>query len=187
MALNYTGMSTTFRTLGQAGAITPPQTIFTLENLATSSVTVVIRRLVLQMDGTGALTAVMPQIKVGRFATPSTAVGTTLAKISFDSGQASSTLVQCRGGTASDGGAAVTVISPTATYMWQQYGFRLHTQVGQVLAPDFDLMPILVSDQNYTFKLLAGEGIGVYVVTATTASNPATNHYIVNCSWQEYL
>jgi hypothetical protein len=180
----FMGMGTTFRTLGQAGAITNPQCVFTIENLAGSSVTVVIRRLVIQMDATAALAAVMPQLKTCRFATPGTG-GTTLTKAKLDTTQASSTLVQIRGGTASDGGTAVTLTVTAGTYCWQQYGMRLHTAVGQVLAPDSDMMPVLIATPTYYMKLAPGEGLACQIVTAVTTSNPATNHYFVNCVWDE--
>ena len=177
-------MATTFRTLGQN--IATGQFLFTIENLATSAVTVYVRRLVVQMDATAVLTAVMPQVKVFRF-TPAAGGGTTLAKGTFDSAQASSTLVQLRGATASDGGAAVTLTTITpGTMLWQQYCMRLHTAVGQVLAPDNNLLPALVDQVGvFDFKLLANEALGVQIVTAASVSNPATNFWFVNCVWTE--
>jgi hypothetical protein len=181
----FTGMVTTFRTLGAAGALAPPQCLFTLENLAGSSVTVIVRRLVLQLDCTAAYVNIMPQLKLSRFATPSSPVGTTLAKGTAISSQASSTLVQARGATASDGGAAVTLLSPHGFYLWQQYATRQHTIIAQIQSIDSDMLPVLCADIDYEFRLYAGEGIAVHIVTPTTVANPATNHYFVNCVWEE--
>jgi len=179
----YTGMVTTFKTIG--GLTQPNQYLFSVENLATSGTVVTIRRLLVQMDATAVLTAVMPLVRTVRTGTPATG-GTTLAKGSFDLTQASSTLVQCRGATASDLGAAVTLTPATlGTVQWQQFGMRMHTVVGQVLAPDFDMLPSLVADTNYNYKLAAGEGLSVYFTTPTTTSNPTTNFYFVNCVWSE--
>lgn len=181
----FMGMVTTFRTVGQAGQIAIPHCIFTIENLAGSSVIVTVRRLLVQMDVTAVFSGVMPQLKTLRFSTPAPVVGTTLAKGTADSAQASSTLVQCRGANASDGGSAVTLTTPAGMYHWQQYGNKQHSAVGQIQAVDCDMLPALVADSNYQFKLLAGQGLGIHVVTSVTASNPATNHYFVNCVWQE--
>jgi len=179
----YTGMASTFKTIG--GVTQPNQYLFSIENLATSGTVVSIRRLLVQMDATAVLTAVMPLIRSVRHGTPS-AGGTTLAKGSFDLTQASSTLVQCRGATASDLGTAVTLTPVTlGAVQWQQFGMRMHTAVGQVLAPDFDMLPIIVADVNFNYKLAAGEGLSVYYTTPTTTSNPATNFYFVNCVWSE--
>lgn len=169
----------TFRTLGAAATT---QTIFSLENTAGSAVTVKLRRLLVQMDATAALTAVMPLIKTSRpTAIPSG--GTTLSKGQWQTANTSAANVIARGATASDGGAATAITATPGTVVWQQYCMRLHTAAGQVLAPDNNLLPALVDTQDFT--LAAGESLMVQIVAAATTSNPATNHYFVNCAWEE--
>jgi hypothetical protein len=169
----------TFRTLGAAATT---QNLFSLENTAGSAVTVKIRRLLVQMDATAALTAVMPLIKTSRpTAIPSG--GTTLSKAQWNTANTSAANVIARGATASDGGTATAITATPGTIAWQQYCMRLHTAVGQVLAPDNNLLPALVDTQDFT--LAAGEALLVQIVAAATTSNPATNHYFVNCAWEE--
>lgn len=171
----------TFRTLGAAATT---QTLFTLENTAGSAVTVNVRRLLVQMDATAVLTTFMPIIKTSRpTALPSG--GTTLSKAQFDTTASSVANVVARGATASDGGVATAITATPGTVAWQQYCMRLHTAVGQVLAPDNNLLPTMVDTSGYEFKLRAGESLMVQIVAAATTSNPATNYYFVECVWEE--
>ena len=179
----YTGAVATFRTLGSAAT---PQTLFTLENTAGSAVTVRIRRLLVQLDATAVLTAVMPQVKTSRVSGALPSGGTTLTKGTFDSTQTSAANVVARGATASDGGAATAITATAGTVHWQQYTMRMHTVVGQVLAPDNNLLPTLIENSGtFDFKLAAGEALMVQVVASVGTSNPATNHWFVNCVWDE--
>lgn len=168
----------TFRQVGNAATT---QNLLTIENIDSTKL-VYVRRLVVQMDATAALTSVMPLIKVAR-ATGVPTGGTTLNKGLFDTTKTSNANTIVRGSTASDGGANS---GPTATpgdVLWQQYGMRLHTAVGQVLGPDNNVLPLLVDTQN--FVLRQNEALVVQVVAAAGGSNPATNHYFVNICWEE--
>lgn len=168
----------TFRQIGNAATL---QNLFSIENIDSTKL-VYVRRLVVQMDALAVLTAVMPLIKTGR-ATGVPSGGTTLAKGLFDTNNSSNANTICRGSTATDGGSNS---GPTATMgdvLWEQFGMREHTQVGQILAPDFDAMPVLVDTQN--FILRQNQALLVAVVAAAGSSNPATNHYFVGCVWEE--
>ena len=171
----------TFRTLGNAATT---QTLFTLENTTGSAVTVNVRRLLVQMDATAALTTFMPLIKTSRSSAIPTG-GTTLSKAQFDTTQSSVANVTARGATASDGGAATAITATPGTIIWQQMAMRMHTLVGQVLAPDNNLLPTLVENSGYEFKLAANQALMVQIVAAATTSNPNTNHYFVECVWEE--
>lgn len=168
----------TFRQVGNAGTT---QNLLTIDNIdATKLVTV--RRLSVQMDATVALTAVMPLIKCSRI-TAAASGGSTLTKVPFNTSNTSNANTVVRGSTASDGGANS---GPTATpgdIVWQQYGMRLHTAVGQVLGLDNNCLPLLVDTQNYVLK--QDEGLVVHIVAAAGSSNPATNHYFVQVVWEE--
>jgi hypothetical protein len=170
----------TFRTLGTAAT---PHTLFSLENTAGSAVSVRVRRLLVQMDATAVLTTFMPLIKTSRVSGALPSGGTTLAKSSFVTANASAANVVARGATASDGGVATAITATPGTVAWQQYGMRLHTAVGQVLAPDNNQLPALV--ETFTFSLVAGEALMVQIVAAAGTSNPATNYYFVACTWEE--
>lgn len=168
-------------TFRQVGSAATPQNLFTIENIDATKL-VYVRKIVVQMDATAALTAVMPLIRFCRTTGVPTG-GTTLNKVQFDTNNASNANTICRGQTATDGGA---LSGPTATAsdtMWQQYGMRLHTAVGQVLAPDFDMAPIIIDTQNLILR--QNQAFMVQIVAAAGSSNPATNHYIVNCVWEE--
>ena len=168
----------TFRTVGSAAT---PQNLFSLENVDPSKL-VYVRRLIIQMDATAALTAVMPLLKVSR-ATGVPTGGTTLNKGQFDTNNASNANTIARGQTASDGGA---LSGPTATAgdtIWQQFGMRLHTAVGQVLGVDNNQLPSLADTKDLILR--QNQAILVQVVAAAGSSNPNTNHYFVQCVWEE--
>lgn len=170
--------ASTFRQIGNAATT---QNLFTIENIDSTKL-VYVRRILFQMDATAVLVAVMPIIKTSR-ATGVPTGGTVLAKGLFDTANSSNANTICRGSTASDGGANS---GPTATpgdIIWQQFGMRLHTAVGQVLAPDNNCLSYLVETNN--FILRQNQALLVQVVAALAASNPATNHYFVECVWEE--
>jgi hypothetical protein len=166
-----------FRTLGAAATT---QNFFTIMNGDASKV-VRVRRMTMQMDATAALTAVMPLVKTCRISSASG--GTALTKVDWDSNSASDADVVCRGATASDGGGATAITATPGTTLWQQYGMRLHTAVGQVLGSDNNMLSIIC--ENTPVVLRPGEGLLVHIVAAATSSNPATNHYFVQCAWTE--
>jgi hypothetical protein len=179
MAVTFQGSAASFRTLGSAAT---PQTLFTLENTAGSAVIVNLRRVVVQLDATAVLVAVMPLIKASRpAAIPSG--GTTLSKVGFDSLLSSAANVIARGATASDGGGATAITATAGSILWQQYCMRLHTAVGQVLAPDNSLIPALCDVTPILLR--AGEAIMFQIVASAGTSNPATNHYFVQAFWTE--
>jgi len=168
----------TFRTIG---AVATAQNFFTLFNGHASKV-VRVRRLVFQMDATAVLTTFMPIKKCCRVAAASG--GTALNKVDWDSAAASDALVVARGANASDGGAATAITAtPTTQTLWQQFGMRMHTVVGQVLGPDNNMLPVIVETNPVILR--PGEGLLVHLVAAATTSNPVTNHYFVTCAWTE--
>lgn len=181
MAL-FTGLTTTFRTLGNAATT---HTLFTLENTAGSARIITVRRLLVQLDATALLSAVMPQVKTSRTSGLPSA-GTTLAKGTFDTAQSSVANVVARGATASDGGGATAITATPGDIHWQQYCMRMHSVVGQVLAPDNNLLPQLLENPSLPpFLIRANEAIMVQVIAVVGTSNPATNNWFVSCCWEE--
>jgi hypothetical protein len=167
-----------FRTLGTAAT---PQNLMTIENIDATKL-VYIRRIVVQLDATAVLVSVMPQVKLSR-ATAVPTGGTALNKGQFDTANASNanTIIRC--GTASDGGVATAITSTAGTTLWQQYCMRMHTVVGQVLAPDNNVAPLLVDTQDLILR--QNQALLIQVVASAGASNPATNHWFCNIVWEE--
>lgn len=167
-----------FRTLGSAAT---PHNLLTIENIdATKLVT--IRRLTVQLDATAVLVSVMPLVKTSR-ATAVPTGGTALGKALFDTNNASNANTIVRGATASDGGVATAITATAGTSIWQQYCMRMHTVVGQVLAPDNNVLPLLVETNNLILR--QNQALLVQIVSSAGASNPATNHWFCNVVWEE--
>jgi len=167
-----------FRTLGTAAT---PHNLITIENIDATKL-VYIRRIALQLDATAVLVAVMPQAKASR-ATAVPTGGTVLAKAQFDTNNASNANTIVRGATASDGGVATAITATAGTTLWQQYCMRMHTVVGQVLAPDNSGVPILVDTQDLILR--QNQALLIQVVASAGSSNPATNHWFANIVWEE--
>jgi len=165
----------TFRTIGSTAS---PQNIMTIENIDSTKL-VYVRRVTLQMDATAVLTSVMPLMKTARTTGVPTG-GTTLSKGQFDTGASSNANTIVRGACSSDGGALSGPAATAGTVIWEQFAMRLHTAVGQVLAPDNNMLPQLVDTQN--FILRQNEALLFYLL-GTAA--PITNHYICEIVWEE--
>jgi len=177
-----TGLVTVFRTLGNA---LTTQSIFSIENASGSAVLVGVRRLTVQMDATAVLITQVAQIKAFRISAGVSGGGTTLTKGQRHTTDAASASVVCRGATASDGGAATAITGTLdVAAIWQQYGMRLHTAVGQVLTPDNTVLPDICQDEPLILR--ANQAIVVQVQGVVTTGNPATNHWLVNCVWDEF-
>ena len=167
-----------FRTLGSAAT---PHNLFTIENIdATKLVT--LRRLTVQLDATAVLVSVMPQVKLSR-ATAVPTGGTVLSKAQFDTNNASNANTIVRGATASDGGVATAITSTAGTSIWQQYCMRMHTVVGQVVAPENNVAPTLIEVDGIILR--QNQALLVQIVASAGASNPATNHWVANVVWEE--
>lgn len=167
-----------FRTLGTAAT---PQNLFTIENIDATKL-IYIRRLTVQLDATAVLVSVMPQVKVSRSVAVPTG-GTVLSKAQFNTANASNANSIVRGGNASDGGVATAITATAGTSIWQQYCMRMHTVVGQVLALDNNVLPLLVETENLILR--QNQALLVQVVASAGASNPATNHWFCNVVWEE--
>jgi hypothetical protein len=165
-----------FRILGNAATA---HNLFVIYNTHATRI-VTVRRMVMQMDATAALTAVMPIVRSCRIASYSG--GTALSKIDWGT-DASNAAIQVVGANAADNGAATAITAtPTAT-LWQQYGMRMHTLVGQVQGIDNNVVSAI--SENYPIRLALNQGLLVHIVAAAAASNPNTNHYFVQCAWEE--
>lgn len=165
-----------FRILGNAATA---HNLFVIYNTHATKV-VDVRRLVMQMDATAVLTAVMPIVKTCRIASYSG--GTAMSKIDWGA-TASDAAVQVYAANASDGGAATAITATPTAALWQQYGMRLHTAVGQVQGIDNNVVTSI--SESYPIRLAQNQGLLVHIVAAAGTSNPNTNHYFVECAWEE--
>lgn len=166
-----------FRTLGSAAT---PHNLLTIANIDVTKL-VTVRTIIIQMDATAVLTAVMPLNKLSR-ATGVPTGGTTLNKAQFDTGNASNANTIVRGATASDGGVATAITATAGTTLWQEYGMRMHTVVGQVLSP-VSYLPKIIEVKDLILR--QDQALLVQVVASAGTSNPATNHYSVCVVWDE--
>lgn len=179
---SYKGMVSTFRTIGR---IATAQNLFSIFNTAGSTVLVAVRRVSIQMDTTTALTVVSPVMRTARMTADATN-GTALTKVPVDTLLTSNASVTVKGDASADGTNSGTTLTstPAAAKGWGQFVMRLHTAAGQVIMDDEAMIPQLSDDDPVILR--AGEGLLVHVVAAATTSNPASNHYIVNCMWEEF-
>jgi hypothetical protein len=165
-----------FRILGNAATA---HNLFVIINTGATRV-VTVRRLVMQMDCTAVLTAFMPLVKTCRIAAATG--GTAMTKIDWGT-VASTADVQILAANASDGGAATAITATPGATLWQQFGMRMHTLVGQVQGLDNNVLSAI--SETFPVRLGSGEGLLVHIVAAAGTSNPATNHYFVQCAWEE--
>jgi hypothetical protein len=175
------GMVGSFRIVGTAAA--SPHNLFSLENASGSAVLVAVRSLQLRVDYTAAATAVAPVVRSSR-ATGTPAGGTAATKVLMDSAGASSSSVTARGGASADGtNAAITGLTAGSTG-WQALIGRAHTVVGQILTPPIDLLPPFMDIDPLILR--AGETLLAQLVYTSTTDNPATNHYVLTATWDEF-
>lgn len=169
----------TFRTVGAAAVA---QNLFSIWNNGANRV-VRVRRLVMQMDATAVLTTFMPLIKTSRVVVAPGA-GITLTKVRWNTNSTDTHEdIVVKGECSVDGGTRTALTGTPGDILWQQYGMRLHTAVGQVLGLDNNVLPSIT--ETFPVTLRSGQGLIVHVVAAAASSNPSTNHYCVQCVWDE--
>ncbi len=180
--ISNTGLVTTWRTLG-AAALT--QNIFAISNASGSTTLVAVRRLGVQLDHTAVLIAVLPQIKAFRITAGIAGGGTPLDKKQLDTAEVENASVTVRGATASDGGAATAITGTLdAGAIWQQFGSRMHTAVGQIIATDNNVLPQLIEGDPLILR--PNQALVVQIVANPATSNPNTNHWFAQCVWDEF-
>jgi hypothetical protein len=170
--------STSFRTLGTGAS---PHNLLTILNTHATTL-VKVRRMIVQMDATAVLTAVMPQVKCGRVTGGNPSGGTALTKACFSSPAISDGAISVLGATASDGGVATAITATMGDLLWQQFCMRMHSVVGQVLALDNPVIPALCDTTPVILR--TNEALLVSVI-GTGSSNPSTNHWFVSVVWEE--
>lgn len=175
MAFSFNGAVPGLITLGNDSTT---QNLYALTNKVESRVNVFLRRATVQIDTIAALTSVMPIVRISR--ATSISGGAILAPSTYDTTQTSNANVEVRS-------AVMDGFPITATQgntVWQQYCGRMHTIVEQVLAPDNNVLPMLVDTQNFIVR--PGESVLCQVNGAANASNARlANYWWVACEWEE--
>jgi hypothetical protein len=77
------------------------------------------------------------------------------------------------------------MVATAGDVLWEQFLMRLHTAVGQVRTFDLDLLPYMIKDSDRNFVLSQNQALLAQIVAPAGASNPATNHYMIGCVWEE--
>lgn len=171
----------TFRTLGSAATT---QNIFALTNSNVSNVALAVRRCTVQLDATAALAAVTPTVKASRVGTGNVSGGTAFNGVQLDNNDNVAGGGTALAATASDGGAATAIVGTLGLIAWSQFVMRMHTLAGQVIMADQSVLPAYCEEDP--FVLRPGEALLVAVVAAAGTSNPATNHWVVNCFYEQF-
>jgi hypothetical protein len=166
----------TFRTPGNT---TTRQTLFVLWNGGANRV-VRVRRVVLQVDPTGTLAAIMPQFKLSRITSYSG--GQALTKVPWTD-TASHADIAARGRNTSDGGGQTNIVAEPGPILWQQYASRLASNVGQVVGDDQNIAPMVIASRPIVLR--ANQGILVHIDAPAGNSNASTAHYFVQAAWTE--
>lgn len=175
MAISFRGSIPSATVIGNDAT---SQNLVTITNKIGSRVNIIIRRATVQVDTLAVLTSVMPLVKLSR--ATSISGGAILSKSAWTTTQSSSDSVEVR--TALADGQPITATSGDT--IWQQYCGRMHTAVEQVLAPDNNILPMLV--ENHDFVLRPGESILVRVVGFSAASNAAlSTNWWTAFMWEE--
>ncbi len=175
MAISFIGSIPSATTIGNDSTT---QNLCTITNKIGSRVNIIIRRATAKIDTLAALTSVMPQVKLRR--ATSISGGAILSKTAWQTTQSSSDSVEIR--TAIIDGQPITATA--GNIIWQQYCSRMHTIVEQVIAPDNNILPLLV--ENHDFIIRPGESILVQVVGASVASNAAlSSNWFTEFMWEE--
>lgn len=175
MAISFKGSIPSATTIGNNSTT---QNLCTITNKIGSRVNIIIRRATAQIDTLAALTSVMPQVKLSR--ATSISGGAILSKTAWTTTQSSKDSVEVRTSIIDGQPIAAT----PGGIIWQQYCSRMHTVVEQVLAPDNNILPLLV--ENNDFIIRPGESILVQVVGASVASNAAlSSNWFTEFMWEE--
>lgn len=185
---SFTGRAASFATLGLG--TTAQQNLLTLVNGSSSTVTVSVNRITVDLLTTAAAgiapSVVTPIVRVRRCTAVSG--GTALTKVPRgDSAQTSNANVVVSGGTASDGGAATAITATNGGLMAQKFAPR--TLVVGTSASTFyepvDTVPFFYGEPDIVLK--AGEGLLVSLEGVTAATgNPTTNRWICEIDWDEW-
>jgi hypothetical protein len=178
-----TFLTATFRAVGNTLTI---QGLLAINNTSTN-ITMTLRRMLMHTEQTAVITTPM-WVRMYRTTAANTG-GTQITsglRVPFDSAYTSSTLINILQAASADGTNTAITPNTLGNMMWQTFVMRIHTQVGQIIPADHDLIPILCADNSLAgLTIKPSEYVVVQLMTTTTAANPNTNHYLLSCVWEE--
>lgn len=177
MAITFRGSATGPAILGNEQLTQP---LFVLENQLGSRVNVNVRRLLLQLDATTALTSVMPLVKTSRAVNVSG--GARVAESKFDTTQTHDPRVRL----ALAAGDAFPITATAGDTVWQQFLSRQHTAGEQNIAADGNALPSFVDTPGKNFVVRPGEAIICQVFAPNLTSNTLQmNNWTIQVVWEE--
>jgi hypothetical protein len=186
MSTSFLGTVTTFRTIGNAAVL---QDLLAIKNGKDSDRSLKILALILSVETTAALTAVMPNIVTYRTKVEDQQPGggTSIDKVGLfpSMGVGGSLDIVALGATDADGAVLtpITQVGGIGDRVWQSFGRRMHTLVGEVQGITHNLLPPIC--EKYPLVINPAQALFVRLSAAAAASNPATNHYIVQAVIEE--
>jgi hypothetical protein len=176
------GYAASFRIPGRAG--TTGQKIFAIHNATGSSKLVEVNKLSVDVAQTvvKAITSPAALIRVWRFTAVPTN-GTACPKVLGDTTLTSNASVTCWMDASADGtssASALTVTLPANNIITQEFAPRFITAVG------YEETDRIHYFEEGSITLRALEGVCVFLDYTNALSNPTTDHWSVNCQWDEY-
>jgi hypothetical protein len=178
----FRGMAGTFRTLGRAG--TAGQKIMAIHNATSSSITVKVNRIVVDMWCTvvKAITVAPPIVRIWKFTAVPTN-GTTLTKNKIGGTTTSNASCTVWNDSSADGtgsGTTLTVTLPAGTILDQKVAPRVITAAGE------NSPTSMVFEFPKGIQLAALEGVCVFLDYTAATQNPTTDMWVVSAEWEEF-
>lgn len=177
----FIGRASTFRTPGRAG--TTGQNIMAIHNATGSSVTVTVKKIVVDMYQTvvKAVTVAPPIIRIWKVTVLPTN-GTSLTKTKIGGSTTSSASVTVFGDASADGTGSATTLTttrPAGTFVAQKFASRFITAAGYEPADTIEFL------DKTTVQLAALEGLVVFLDYTAATQNPTTDMWTAVIEWEE--
>lgn len=178
----FRGIASTFNTPGRAG--TAGQKILSLHNATGSSVTVRVKRVVVDLETTvvKAVTVPSPIVRLWKVTVLPTN-GTSLTKNKIGGTTTSSASVTVLGDASADGTGSATTLTatlPAGTILAQEYAPRVITAAGYEMADKLELR----CDGDIVLGAL--EGVVVFLDYTAAGQNPTTDRWLATIEWTEH-
>lgn len=175
--------ASTFYIPGRAG--TSGQKIFAIHNSTTSTVTVRLRKLTVDLYCTvvKAVTVPPPVVRAYKVTVLPTN-GTAVTKVALDSlataSNAQVTVFQDASADATSSASALTATLPAGTVLAGEYAARMITAAGYEAA---DKITLISNDNKVALNPL--QGVVVMLDYTAATQNPITDMWVVNAEWEE--
>ena len=177
----FKGRASTFNTPGRAGTV--GQKILSLHNATGSTVTVKVRKVVVDLACTvvKAITVAPPIIRLWKVTVLPTN-GTALTKNKIGGTSTSSASVTVLGDASADNTGSATTLTatlPTGTIITQEFAPRFITAAGYEMADRIEFL------EDTEITLTALEGVVLFLDYTAAGQNPTTDRWIAGIEWTE--